>query len=126
MAVPLERVLDSDLNQATSRLSSSAVRAQQELEAHDHKVQDMRWYERAVTYLERREERAELVKKVDRALLRAEVAHEMVDVVHEAVRQHHLAVERESGRERQPQRERTYERERPSRSRGRDDLEREL
>jgi signal recognition particle GTPase len=125
MAVPLERVLDSDLNQATSRLSIQAVKAQQELEAHDHKVEDMRWYERVFTYLERREDRAELIKKLDRALIRAEVAHEVADVVHEAVKQYRQAVERESGREREPQREQTRERERPSRSRG-DDFGREL
>jgi hypothetical protein len=118
---PLERVLNNDLNLATGKLSAAAVRAHDQIEAHDRRVEEMTWYQRAFTYLDRREERAELVRHFDRAAIRAEVAHEIADVVHEAVKQHQRAVEREP---RQP--ERTVERERQhSRSRA-DNLEREL
>jgi len=117
---PLERVLANDLSLATGKLSAQAVRAHDQLEAHDRRVQEMPWYQRALSYRERREARAELVRHFDRAAIRAEVAHEIVDAVHEAVKQHQRAVEREP---RQPQR--TVERERQHGSRA-EDFGREL
>jgi hypothetical protein len=106
-AAPLERVLNNDLEMAAHRLGVAATKAQQMLDLHDHNAREMPWYERAFTYLERRQERAELVNRVDRAALRAEVAWEMIAVVHEATKQHHRVV----GQEPQREPERTNERE---------------
>jgi hypothetical protein len=104
---PLERVLANDLNLATGKLSAEAIRAHDQIEAHDRRVEEMPWYQRAFSYRERREERAELVRHFDRAAIRAEVGHEIADVVQEAVKQHQRAVEREP----QHEPERTKERE---------------
>jgi hypothetical protein len=118
---PLERVLANDLNLATGKLSAEAIRAHDQIEAHDRRVEEMPWYQRAFSYRERREARAELVRHFDRAAIRAEVGHEIADVVQEAVKQHQRAVEREP---RQP--ERTVERERQHGRTRADDFGREL
>jgi soluble cytochrome b562 len=103
---PLEHVLNSDMEMAAHRLGVGATKAQHELDAHDHKVREMPWYERAFTYMERRHERAELVNRLDRAAVRMEVAWEMIEVMREAAKQHQQALERQPQRDREPERTR--------------------
>jgi cobalamin biosynthesis protein CbiD len=95
MALPLERMLDNELNVAAGKIDAESESARARLEIFDEHVKEMRWYERAVTYLERRHERAELVREVDRAELRAEITHEIADTVRSVLHNQEQSIERE-------------------------------
>lgn len=121
MATPLEKILDNDLKLANQRLHADADRAAKAIDEHDRKVERMPWYERAFTYIERRHQRHDLAQRVDIAKTREALGHDITMIVHEAIKHHTMAMDRELAQ----RHERTVERGRAPHSRA-DDVEREL
>jgi hypothetical protein len=105
MATEIENRIDREMNHFADRYEGERRDKESRLSAHDEKVRDMPWYERAATYFERRRERRELVKDVELAWYRGEVAHEVKDTVRGVLREYNDQLQRTAHTTQQIERE---------------------